>query len=74
MNKGIKKNNLISNNYKHIANFEEKVKNAGHEKEINNSFLNNRFASNDNFKKLSKMKQIEYLKNLVNQIKNIYNK
>ena len=68
--------NLISNNYRHIIKFEEKFKNnnAGNDRRINNISLNSKSMSKDNFKNLSKIKQIEYIKNLVNQIKNIYNK
>ena len=76
-NLGTRKN-LIQNNYKHIMRYEGLIQklNKINEKGINNIKLNviKRPAPKENLKNYSNSKKIEYIKMLLNQIKNIYNK
>ena len=75
-NLGIK-NNLISNNYKHIMKCERIIKKLSkmNEKGINNNLNSFQKSFNkDNIKDFSETKRNENIKILINKIKNIYKK
>ena len=72
------KKNLIENNYKHIRRHEELLKkmNKLDEKGNNNDNLNKSFKRTNKYElnNFTNNKQIEYVKILLNKIKNSYNK